>query len=158
MKPRRPAHSRRGRRLIGEGTSSATWRLLQAHASGLGPHRLVTKPIESNRWHASAPCETWPNRYFAHAGTAGGYVDNERSRFPYRWPRGLSTIFKRLDACGRSWRIDFDDLPQAATLVELWPKIPTRFSFYGAEFAHPRAPPFTPRFGERRRGRRGKSC
>ena len=88
----------------------------------------------SDRWHASAPCETWPNRYFAHAGTAGGYVNNERTHFPYRWPRFLSTIFPRLDACGRSWRIYFHDLPQAATLIELWPKIPTRFSFYDAEF------------------------
>ncbi|MGO9391064.1 hypothetical protein [Rhodoblastus sp.] len=76
--PRRPAHGRRGRRRIGEGTSSATWRLQQDHASGLGPHRLITKPTESKCWHASAPCETWPNRYFAHAGTVGGYVDNER--------------------------------------------------------------------------------
>ncbi len=40
-----------------------------------------------DRWFASAPCETWPNRYFLHCGTAGGYVNNERSTFPYRWPR-----------------------------------------------------------------------
>ena len=51
----------------------------------------------SDRWHASAPCETWPNRYFTHAGTAGGYVNNERSHFPYRWPRFLPTIFRRLE-------------------------------------------------------------
>jgi phosphoesterase family protein len=24
----------------------------------------------SDRWHASAPCQTWPNRFFAHTGTA----------------------------------------------------------------------------------------
>jgi len=27
----------------------------------------------SDRWHASAPCQTWPNRFFAHTGTANGY-------------------------------------------------------------------------------------
>ncbi len=88
----------------------------------------------SDRWHASAPCETWPNRYFAHAGTAGGYVNNERSRFPYRWPRFLSTIFRRLDSRGYSWRVYFHDLPQAATLIDLWPKILTRFCLYDDEF------------------------
>ena len=88
----------------------------------------------SDRWHASAPCETWPNRYFTHAGTAGGYVNNERSHFPYRWPRFLPTIFRRLDSRGYSWRIYFHDLPQAATLVDLWPKILTRFCLYEEEF------------------------
>jgi len=96
--------------------------------------QLATAFGVSDRWHASAPCETWPNRYFTHAGTAGGYVNNERSHFPYRWPRFLPTIFRRLDRRGYSWRIYFHDLPQAATLVDLWPKIPTRFCLYEAEF------------------------
>jgi phospholipase C len=38
---------------------------------------LATAFGVSDRWHVSAPCETWPNRYFAHAGTGGGYVNNE---------------------------------------------------------------------------------
>jgi phospholipase C len=89
----------------------------------------------SDRWFASAPCETWPNRYFLHCGTAGGFVNNRRSRFPYRWPRTLPTIFRRLDRRGYPWKIYFHDLPQAATLIELWPKIPTHFSFFDPEFA-----------------------
>jgi phospholipase C len=94
----------------------------------------------SDCWFSSAPCETWPNRYFAHAGTAGGYVNNERSSFPYRWPRFLRTVFGRLDARGYSWKIYFHDLPQAATLIELWPKIPTRFCLFEDEFErHARA-------------------
>ena len=88
----------------------------------------------SDRWFASAPCETWPNRYFLHCGTAGGYVNNERSTFPYRWPRFLPTIFRRLDRSGRSWKVYFHDLPQAATLIELWPKIPTHFYFFDPHF------------------------
>lgn len=35
----------------------------------------------SDRWFASAPCETWPNRYFLHCGTAGGYVNNPAIHF-----------------------------------------------------------------------------
>jgi phospholipase C len=88
-----------------------------------------------DRWFASAPCETWPNRYFLHCGTAGGYVNNERSRFPYRWPRLMPTIFRRLDRHGHPWKVYFHDLPQAATLVELWPKIPTHFRFFDPDFA-----------------------
>ena len=88
-----------------------------------------------DRWFASAPCETWPNRYFLHCGTAGGYVNNERSSFPYRWPRLMPTIFRRLDRCGYDWKVYFHDLPQAATLVELWPKIPKHFCFFDPSFA-----------------------
>lgn len=89
----------------------------------------------SDRWHASAPCQTWPNRYFVHCGTPGGYVNNRRSRFPHRWPRTMPTIFRRLHERGYSWRIYFHDIPQAATLVDLWPHILTRFCFFEAEFA-----------------------
>jgi phospholipase C len=88
----------------------------------------------SDRWHASAPCETWPNRYFLHTGTGGGFVNNERSRFPYRWPRTMPTIFRRLGARGYSWKVYFHDLPQAATLLDLWVKIPTHFCLFEAEF------------------------
>jgi phospholipase C len=88
-----------------------------------------------DRWFGSAPCETWPNRYFLHCGTAGGYVNNERSRFPRRWPRFMPTIFRRLDRSGYAWKVYFHDLPQAATLVDLWPKIPTHFRFFDPDFA-----------------------
>jgi phospholipase C len=88
----------------------------------------------SDRWHASAPCETWPNRYFAHCGTAGGHINNKRAHFPYRRPASMRTIFRRLDACGYNWRIYFHDVPQAATLTDLWRKIPTRFCFFDDEF------------------------
>jgi phospholipase C len=88
----------------------------------------------SDRWFAAAPCETWPNRYFTHCGTAGGYVNNRRSRFPHRWPRGMKTIFRRLERAGRSWKVYFHDLPQAATLTDLWSRIPTHFCLFEEEF------------------------
>ena len=69
-----------------------------------------------DRWHASAPCQTWPNRFFAHTGTAGGYVNNMPTHFPYRMP----TVFGRLRDAGKSSRIYFHDFPQALTLEELW--------------------------------------
>jgi phospholipase C len=97
--------------------------------------RLALEFGLSDRWHASAPCETWPNRYFAHCGTGGGYVNNSIPRFPYQLPRTMPTIFRRLGAHGYSWKIYFHDLPQTASLLDLWPKIPTHFCLFEDEFA-----------------------
>ena len=97
--------------------------------------QLATAFGVCDRWHASAPCETWPNRYFAHAGTGGGYVNNEFLPLPRLSLGPLRTIYRRLDRRGYSWKIYFHDLPQAATLAELWLKIPTHFCLFEAEFA-----------------------
>ncbi len=86
----------------------------------------------SDRWHASAPCQTWPNRFFAHTGTADGYVNNSPTHFPYL----METVFNRLDGVGQSWRLYFHDAPQAATLTKLWAKAPTHFRPFDPEFAH----------------------
>lgn len=75
----------------------------------------------SDRWHASAPCQTWPNRFFLHTGTANGYENNAPARFPYEMP----TIFNRFDACdvANGWKIYFHDMPQTLTLSKLWPRL-----------------------------------
>jgi phospholipase C len=97
--------------------------------------QLATAFGVSDRWHASAPCETWPNRYFAHAGTGGGYVNNEFLPLPRLNLRPLPTIYRRLKECGYSWKIYFHDLPQAATLADLWLNIPAHFSLFEDDFA-----------------------
>ena len=43
----------------------------------------------SDCWHASAPCQTWPNRFFVHTGTANGYENNSPAHVSYEMP----TIF-----------------------------------------------------------------
>jgi len=80
-----------------------------------------------DRWHASAPCQTWPNRFFAHTGTANGYVNNSPPHFPYEMP----TIFGKLEAKGLNWKVYFHDIPQALTLSELWFKL-DHFHFFEA--------------------------
>jgi phospholipase C len=85
----------------------------------------------SDRWHASAPCQSWPNRFFVHAGTAAGYVNNSPSHFPYTMP----TVFNRLSTVNRTWKIYFHDIPQAATLTELWAHTLTNFSHFETNFA-----------------------
>ena len=71
----------------------------------------------SDQWHASAPCQTWPNRFFVHTATAGGHTDNNLlSDLPFSKP----SIFRRLGDSGKSWKIYFHDIPQTATLEDLW--------------------------------------
>ncbi|HEX4172977.1 MAG TPA: alkaline phosphatase family protein, partial [Acetobacteraceae bacterium] len=84
----------------------------------------------SDRWFASAPCETWPNRLFAHTGQSGGLVDNAAIPLPFR----LTTVFHQLESRGRSWKVYFHDVPQTAALSDLWLRIPTRFRFFDPEF------------------------
>lgn len=74
-----------------------------------------------DQWHASAPCQTWPNRFFVHTGTANGYVNNSPTHFPYEMP----TVFRQLmeeatPALADPWRVYFHDFPQALTLSSLW--------------------------------------
>lgn len=70
-----------------------------------------------DHWYAAAPCQTWPNRFFVHTATAGGYENNSPVRFPYTMP----TIFSALDRkVPNGWEIYFHDFPQALTLSDLW--------------------------------------
>lgn len=77
----------------------------------------------SDQWHASAPCQTWPNRFFVHTGSAGGYVNNSPSHFPYVMP----SIFHRLESVGRTSRVYFHDVPQSITLADQWLAAAERF-------------------------------
>jgi phospholipase C len=85
----------------------------------------------SDRWFSSAPCETWPNRLFAHTGSGGGQVNNGSIPMPFRMP----SVFRRMGARGHSWRVYFHDMPQTAGLVDLWTRIPRHFRFFAPEFA-----------------------
>ncbi len=84
----------------------------------------------SDRWYGSAPCQTWPNRFFTHCGTANGYVNNNPTHFPYT----METVFNRLSGAGQSWRIYFHDIPQSATLAKVWTSA-GNFSQFGTAFA-----------------------
>jgi phospholipase C len=70
----------------------------------------------SDCWHASAPCQTWPNRFFAHTGTSLGYVDNKAFPIPFHAP----SIFRRLEDQDKTWRVYFHDMPQSMLLRDVW--------------------------------------
>jgi phospholipase C len=83
-----------------------------------------------DQWHASAPCQTWPNRFFVHTGTANGYENNDPPHFTYE----MDTIFNRLEEKHLPWKIYFHDMPQSLTLTKLWEHL-DHFRLY-AEFHH----------------------
>ena len=92
--------------------------------------QLATAFGVSDCWHASAPCQTWPNRFFVHTATAGGYVNNAPVHFPYT----MKSVFELLDEKELAWRIYFHDLPQSATLANVWASGPTNFRRFEADF------------------------
>jgi phospholipase C len=107
-----------------------------------------------DRWFASAPCQTWPNRWFVHAATADGHENNNPPHFP-----DVPTIFNRLEQASiHNWKIYFHDFAQAHTLLQLFllgshfhsyrqfqadcqSNTPPAYSFiepqYFADFGHP---------------------
>ena len=84
----------------------------------------------SDRWHASAPNKTWPNRFFAHTGTGGGYVNNASKHAPFK----MTTIFNRLMKKQRSWRIYFHDTAHAMLLSKIWSEVPDHIYDFHDQF------------------------
>lgn len=66
-----------------------------------------------DRWFSSVPGQTWPNRFFVHAATSGGSIDNQFRNYP------MKTIFDSLTAAQEDWTVYFHDMPQCVTLGSL---------------------------------------
>jgi len=77
----------------------------------------------ANRWFASAPCQTYPNRRFLQAATAYGLVSSSLPG-PNDAPPPNGTIFDRLNAHGISWANYFTDLPQTAIIPDTVKRYP----------------------------------
>ncbi len=72
-----------------------------------------------NYWFSCIPGPTWPNRFFMHAATSGGFTDSPDL---IRTVEGFSfkdTIYSKLEAKGKNWRIYHDDFPQIIGIDEL---------------------------------------
>jgi phospholipase C len=80
----------------------------------------------SDCWHASAPCQTWPNRFFTHTGTSLGYVDNKAFPIPFLAP----SIFGRLEEQNKTWRVYFHDMPQSMLLRDVWSLAISHYKFF----------------------------
>jgi phospholipase C len=76
----------------------------------------------ANRWFASAPCQTYPNRRFLQAGTAFGLVSTDTSSVTQYPPNG--TIWDRLSSLGISWADYYTQVPTAAIIFGTVTKYP----------------------------------
>ncbi|MHB8694120.1 MAG: alkaline phosphatase family protein [Solirubrobacteraceae bacterium] len=76
----------------------------------------------ANRWFASAPCQTYPNRRFLQAGTAFGLISTDTASVTKSPPNG--TIWDRLHAHGVSWANYFTEVPTSAIIFETITKYP----------------------------------
>lgn len=74
---------------------------------------LATEFAVCDRWHSSVPGQTWPNRFFLHCATSGGFVDN-KPRF-----YGMRTIYENIADAGLGWAVYFHDFPQSLALANL---------------------------------------
>ncbi|MET0987053.1 MAG: alkaline phosphatase family protein [Steroidobacteraceae bacterium] len=73
---------------------------------------LVREFVVCDRWFSSMPGPTEPNRWFAHAGTAGFFDEGPKTEYAEALSSPLSgiafeqgTIFDRLEDAGLKWRI-----------------------------------------------------
>ena len=74
---------------------------------------LADEFVLCDRWFASVPAQTWPNRFFVHAATSGGFADNQFREYRF------DTVYDRLDDAGYDWSIYFHDFPHAYTIASL---------------------------------------
>jgi len=74
---------------------------------------LARQYVLCDQWYSSVPGQTWPNRFFLHCATSGGWADNKVRLYPMR------TIYENLEAAHLSWGIYFHDIPQSLTLKSL---------------------------------------
>jgi phospholipase C len=86
---------------------------------------LARKFAVCDRWFSSAPCQTWPNRWFAHSATADGRENNNPVHLP-----DVETIYNRFEQAGmKDWKIYFHDLAQSHTFLKLM-LLSGNFHFY----------------------------
>jgi phospholipase C len=82
----------------------------------LGRHFAVC-----DRWFASVPGPTWPNRFFALSGTSSGHTDmpddgEHKIDLLGYLEQTQDTIFDRLNDAKIDWKIYYHDLPQSLVL------------------------------------------
>jgi phospholipase C len=79
-------------------------------------HGLATTFPLATRWFGSCLAQTYPNRRFLLAGSAGGIISTSAAALVAPPPPN-GNIMERLDAHGISWRDYYSDLPGVAVLL-----------------------------------------
>lgn len=74
----------------------------------------------SDEWHASAPCQTWPNRGFVHTGSSDGHINNDDYEL-----YDIRTIFNVMEEQKLSWGVysDVSVAEESLTYIQFLPKL-----------------------------------
>lgn len=110
-------------------------------------YELATQFALCDQWFSSLPGPTWPNRFFVHGASSGGWDDSPSSSQMTEWesvsgfayPHG--SIFDALSAKRLQWRIYVDEagptlggIPQVAALKGiLWHRDTTAFAQFASD-------------------------
>jgi phospholipase C len=83
-------------------------------------YRLANTFGVGDRYFASVPGPTFPNRFYEMAGTSFGHIQND---FPPQtgWPQ--PTIFGRLQQAGISWKVYYAQFPTASFFADVKPNM-----------------------------------
>jgi phospholipase C len=75
--------------------------IMQAYSVAQLPviNTLATSFAVSDRWFASVPTQTWPNRGFVQTGSSDGNINNNYV------PWDINTVFDVFENCGLSWMV-----------------------------------------------------
>ena len=78
----------------------------------------------SDCWFASAPTQTWPNRYFLNCGSSAGGVDNVDYTNQGFTDIPINSIFQALDNGGSpslaNWKVYYSDVPVSWNIKYVW--------------------------------------
>jgi phospholipase C len=133
-------------------------------------YQLATEFAVCYQWFSSLPGPTWPNRFFVHGASSGGWDDSPTTGQMIEWetpppigagftyPSGAS-IFDRLKGSNVAWRIYVDEngpiaggIPQVAALKGITWKVNTNnFSDFASDLQGPYPYPYTfiePNYGD----------
>jgi phospholipase C len=116
-------------------------------------YQLATEFAVCDRWYASIPGPTWPNRFFVHGASSAGWADSPGSTSIVKWalpgggftyPSG-SSIYDALAKAGRQWRVYVDEngpvfggIPQVAALKGITYTVNTNpFSAFASDLQGP---------------------
>jgi phospholipase C len=97
--------------------------IMKYHARGAltALHALAANFTICDRWFASLPGPTWPNRLFMHSGTSLGRVSMPEGvmNANLHW-YNQTTLYDCLNEKNISWKIYFGDVAQSWVLVNQW--------------------------------------
>ncbi|KAI8914447.1 phosphoesterase family-domain-containing protein [Gorgonomyces haynaldii] len=87
------------------------------HPSQIPVHSTLAKEfMVMDRWFASVPGPTQPNRQSAHTATTHGMWNNDKTLLALGFPQ--KSIFSDINAAGLTWRDYFEEIPSLALLRE----------------------------------------